>query len=423
MILRNYWKGKCLKMLDVEKIRKDFPMLSREHIIQGHPLVYLDNAATMFKPLCVKEKIDEYYFEYTGNPHGEDYELAQRSKKEYENAREIIAKFINAKHEEVIFTAGASAALNTVAYALGETLKKGDEVLLTQAEHASNVLPWFKVKEERGIEVNYIPLDEEGRCTLENLKKVITPKTKVISIAHVTNVLGFIVDVKAICKYAHEKGIIVAIDGAQSAPHIKIDVKDIDCDFYSFAGHKMCGPTGVGVLYGKYELLDKLNPLMIGGGTNTRFDTCGDYLLVKPPLKFEAGTPNVEGAIGLGAAITYLESIGLDNIHKYEIEMKEYAIKRLKAEVPGITIYNEHSESGIITFNLKNVFAQDAATHFNSYGICVRAGQHCAKILMDYLHTVATVRCSIGFYNTKQEIDYFVEVAKKGEEFLDAFFK
>jgi len=404
-------------MFNIDKIRNDFPQL------RNHPeIVYFDNAGTALKPQCVIDKVVEYYSEYCSNPHSEDNSLSMRADKEVNIAREKVAKFLNCEKNEIFFTSGDTASLNTVAYGLKDQLKPGDEVLLTVAEHASNVLPWFKLKDEANININYIELTEDGRVTLENVKKAINEKTKIISLAHITNVLGYIVDVKPIIEEAHKHGILVIIDGAQSVPHIKIDVKELGCDFLCFSGHKMCGPTGIGVVYGKLDLLKDMTPMFMGGGNNTRFDMCGDYSLLLPPKKFEAGTLNVAGILGLGAAIDYLEEIGMDEIEKREVYLKDYMIKRMK-EVEGVKIYNENTDSGIITFNYKDVFAQDLATHLNSYGIQVRSGQHCAKILLNYLKTTATVRASLYFYNTTEEIDRFIEALKKGDEFLDAFFK
>ncbi len=408
-------------MIDVEKIRKDFPILDGNHQMQGHKLVYFDNAATMLTPKIVDQAINDYYENNGTNPHGADYELSQMAEAEYEKSRAALANFLGAKPCEIVFTAGATAALNAVAQMLGETLQAGDEVLITQAEHASNILPWFKVQKERKIVVKCIPLDASGRCTLENVKKAITAKTKVISIAHITNVLGYVLDAKSICDYAHQKGIIVALDGAQSAAHIKVDVKDIDCDFYSITGHKLCGPTGIGAFYAKTKWLEVLHPYELGGGMNARFDINGNYSFINPPQRFEAGTPNVGGAIGLAAAIGYVSAIGMENIAAYEQELKQYAVSKLKT-IQGIVIYNADSESGIVTFNKTGIFAQDLATHYNKYGICVRAGHHCAKLLKDFLHTPATVRISLSYYNTKAEIDYFIEITKKGDEYLDVFF-
>lgn len=407
-------------MFDVNKIRKDFPMLNKQ--IHGKKVIYLDNAATTLKPQSVIDAVSYYYTDLGANAHRGDYDLSHDVDVCYEDARKKVAKFINADYKEVFFTSGASMSLNSVVYGISEQyLKEDDEVLITQAEHASNVLPWFKMQQEKKISIGYIPLDEEGRLTVENVKKAITSKTKVISVAHVTNVLGYCADIKAICEVAHQHNILVVVDGAQSVPHLKVDVKDLDCDFLCFSGHKMCGPTGIGVVYGKYALLEKLPPLMMGGGMNSRFDTCGDYMLVKPPHKFEAGTPHIEGAIGLGAAVDYLMNLGMENIQQYEKELHDYAIKKMK-EIDGVKIYNEHGDTGVITFNYKDVFAQDIASHLNKYGVCVRAGQHCAKILMDYLGTTATVRMSTYFYNTYEEVDAFVEALKKGDDYLDAFF-
>lgn len=408
--------------MDIEKIRSAFPMLSTHKMMQNHPMIYLDNASTTFKPECVIKAMDDYYRNESVNAHRGDYDLAHQVDTKYEEARQIVADFIHAKKEEIVFTSGTSMSLNLVAYGYGNKfLHAGDEVLLTQAEHASNVLPWFKVAETTGCSIGYIPLDAEGRLTPENVAKAITSKTKVISIAQVTNVLGFFVDIKAICKIAHAHGIIVVVDGAQSVPHQKTDVVDLDCDFLAFSGHKMCGPTGIGVLYGRYDLLKQMDPLMSGGGMNARFDMCGDVSLLLPPQKFEAGTQNIAGVFGLAAAVQYLESIGMENIQKREEMLRQYAMKKLQY-VEGLTIYNAHAESGIITMNKEGVFAQDLATYLNSRGICVRSGQHCAKILMDFLQCYATVRVSLYFYNTEEEIDALVEACQKGGDFLDAYF-
>lgn len=408
--------------MDIEKIRSAFPMLSTHKMMQNHPMIYLDNASTTFKPECVIKAMDDYYRNESVNAHRGDYDLAHQVDTKYEEARQIVADFIHAKKEEIVFTSGTSMSLNLVAYGYGNKfLHAGDEVLLTQAEHASNVLPWFKVAETTGCSIGYIPLDAEGRLTPENVAKAITSKTKVISIAQVTNVLGFFVDIKAICKIAHAHGIIVVVDGAQSVPHQKTDVVDLDCDFLAFSGHKMCGPTGIGVLYGRYDLLKQMDPLMSGGGMNARFDMCGDVSLLLPPQKFEAGTQNIAGVFGLAAAVQYLESIGMENIQKREEMLRQYAMKKLQY-VEGLTIYNVHAESGIITMNKEGVFAQDLATYLNSRGICVRSGQHCAKILMDFLQCYATVRVSLYFYNTEEEIDALVEACQKGGDFLDAYF-
>ena len=313
-------------------------------------------------------------------------------------------------------------SINIIAYGLAELLNEGDEIILSEAEHASNVLPWFSVAKRRGCKIVYAPLDKKrGIVTLENLASVITNKTKVVSLAQVTNVLGGLNDSKALAKLTHSYNAYFVLDGAQSVPHIKVDVADIDCDFLAFSAHKMCGPTGVGVLYGKYELLDKIPPLLSGGGMNTRFETCGNILLQKPPLKFEAGTQNIAGVYGLAAAIKYIESIGMDKINEYESFLHKRLIDGL-SKLDNIIIYNPNSTTGIVTFNIKDVFAQDAATFLSSKGIAVRSGQHCAKILMDYLKTSATVRASTYFYNTVSDIDALIKECENGGDFLDAYF-
>ena len=406
-------------MIDYQKCLKDFPILNKT--MQNHRLVYLDNAATTFKPKVVLDSIKDYYENYCANTHRGDYDIAHTADVKYDEARQVVADFIGADKNEVVFTAGASMSLNMIAYGYAKFLCEGDEILITEAEHASNVLPWFTIAKEKGCVIRYIPLTKEGRLTIDNVKKSMTDKVKVIAVAQVTNVLGFTVDIKSIAKIAHEYGAILVCDGAQSIPHFKVDVKDLDCDFLAFSGHKMCGPTGIGVMYGKFNLLKEMEPLMSGGGMNARFNMCGEVSLLLPPAKFEAGTQNIEGAIGLASAIKYLESIGMDNIENHEKELRKYAISKLK-QLDNVILYNENAESGIITFNIKDVFAQDAATYFNSKGICVRSGQHCAKILIDFLGTVATIRASIYFYNTIEDIDALVEACKKAGDFLDAYF-
>lgn len=409
-------------MINPYKIREDFPMFRNKTQMQGHDLVFFDNASTTFKPDAVISAVNEYLCNETANSHRGDYDLCYNVDERVKKSRQTVAKFLNADENEIVFTSGTSMSVNMIAYGYAlKHLKKDDEILITEAEHASNVLPWFKVAELSGAKIKYIPLTEEGRLTPENVKKSITSRTKIIAVAQVTNVLGYIINIKDITKIAHEYGIKVVCDAAQSAPHMKIDVKDLDVDFLSFSGHKMCGPTGIGVIYGKYELLDNMDPLMLGGGMNAKFDMCGDVKYLTPPAKFEAGTLNLEGIYGLEAAINYIESIGLDNIRKYEEELRAYLISKLE-EVPNVIIYNKNAESGIVTFNIKDVFAQDEATYLNSKGIACRSGQHCAKILVDFLKVVATVRCSLYFYNTKEEVDYFVEALKGGGDFLDAYF-
>ena len=411
------------EMIDPKKIRQDFPMYRNNVTMQKKPLIWLDNASTTFKPDCVIEAITGYYTKETSNSHRGDYDLCYNMDMKVLESRKAVARFINSDSREVVFTSGTTNSINLVAFGYGvKYLKAGDEILLTQAEHASNVLPWFKVAEMTGAVVKYIPLEEDGRLTAENLEKTITDKTKIVAVAHVTNVLGFIAPAKELAKIAHKHGAIFVLDGAQSVPHIKTDVKDMDVDFLAFSGHKLCGPTGIGVLYGKYELLNMMEPFMTGGGMNAKFDMCGDVGYLEPPLRFEAGTQNLAGILGLKPAIEYLESLGMDNIEAYEHELKKYAVEKLQ-ETGCVTIYNATSEGGIVTFNINGVFAQDGATYLNSKGIACRSGQHCAKILIDFLGTVATIRASFYFYTTKEDIDALVEAVKTAkEEYLNAYF-
>lgn len=409
-------------MIDPYLIRKDFPMFVNGVKMQGHPLVWLDNASTTFKPYSVEKAVERYYETETSNSHRGDYDLCFKMDEEVLNTRKKVAKFINCDPTEVVFTSGTTASLNLVAFGYGaKYLKEGDEILLTQAEHASNVLPWFKVAEMTGAKIGYIPLDEEGRLTVENLKKALTPKTKIVAVAYVTNVLAYIAPIKEIAKACHENGTILVVDGAQSTPHMKTDVRDLDCDFLAFSGHKMLGPTGIGVLYGKFDLLCKTDPFMTGGGMNAKFDMCGDVGYLQPPLKFEAGTQNLEGIIGLGAAIDYLSKIGMDEIESYGTMLKKYCVEKLE-ETGMADIYNPHSEGPVVAFNVKGVFSQDAATFLNSRGIACRSGNHCAKILIDYLKVYATVRASFYIYTSREDIDALADAVKHGKEFLDAYF-
>lgn len=383
--------------------RDDFNILTKN-------IIYLDNGATSLKPRCIADSISNYYNNYSANAHRGDYDLSLEVDNKYEGTRTLVKEFINAKkNKEIIFTSGATDSLNKIIFGYFRNyLKENDEVLITKSEHASNVLPWFELKDEINIKINYIPLTNL-EVTLDNVKNSITDKTKVISIAHITNVVGDIRPIKEIIKYAHSKNILVIIDGAQSVAHTKIDVQDLDIDFLAFSAHKMLGPTGVGVLYGKEELLNNIKPIIFGGGMNASFQFDGTRVYNEIPSLLEAGTPNIAGVIGLSEAIKYLNSIGMDNISNYEKDLKKYAVKKLK-EVNDIIIYNENSESGIITFNIKDIFAQDLAIYLNKYNICVRAGNHCAKILKDDLGIKNTCRISLYFYNTKEEIDYLVKV-------------
>ena len=384
--------------------REDFLMLNKD-------IIYFDSGATSLKPYILAETISDYYNNYSANSHRGDYDISLKVDTVFENTRELVKNFINAKEaKQIVFTNNTTDSLNKLIQGYFKyNLSSGDEVLLTKSEHASNILPWFELKEEIGIKINYIPLDENLKVTLENVKKSITNKTKVISIAHITNVVGDIRPIEEIIKYAHKKGIKVIIDGAQSLPHTKIDVKKMDMDFLAFSAHKMCGPTGVGVLYMKEKYLDNIKPIIVGGGMNASFEYDGTKDYSNMPHLLEAGTPNIAGIIGFGATINYLNKIGIKKIEEYIKELRKYAIKRLK-ELPNIIIYNEDSEGSIITFNVKDIFPQDVAIYLNKYNICIRAGNHCAKILKEEIGTKNTCRISLYFYNTKEEIDKLVKV-------------
>lgn len=384
--------------------REDFPLLKQD-------IIYLDNSATSLKPKCVIDAMNDYYSNYSANAHRGDYDLSFKVDQAYENTRELVKNFINAKHlEEIIFTSGATEGLNWIVKGFFENyLESGDEVLITTSEHASNVLPWFNLVKKLGIVVNYIPLDENYYVTMNNVKKAVTSKTKVISLAGVTNVIGDARPIKEITKFAHENNIFVVLDGAQMVPHMKTDVQDLDIDFLAFSGHKMCGPTGVGVLYGKKELLEHLEPINLGGGMNESFDSPEETYYKPLPTRLEAGTQNIAGVIGLGEAIKYIESIGYDKIGKQEKYLRKYLIDKL-ITIPHIDIINLESDSGIVAFNVNKVFSQDVAYYLNKYNICVRAGNHCAKILKSSVGVTNTVRVSLYFYNTTEEIDSLVEL-------------
>ena len=384
--------------------REDFPFLFNN-------ITYLDNGATTLKPLVVVKKIEEYYTEYTSNAHRGDYKTSLKVDTEYELARNKVQEFINAKsRKEVVFTSGATESLNYIATGFfSNILEPGDEILITKSEHASNVLPWFRLARELNLEVNYIPLDNNYYVTVENVLKSITPKTKVIALAQVTNVIGDLRPIKEIAHIAHERGIFLVVDGAQSVPHMKIDVQDLDCDFLAFSAHKLCGPTGVGVLYGKEELLQEMEPVNLGGGMNESFDDVNDVYLKSLPTRLEAGTPNIAGVIGLGTAIDYLNKIGMDNILEHERELRKYLVNKL-VDIKHIDIINLESDTGIVAFNVDGIFSQDVAVYLDKYNICVRAGNHCAKILKDAVGVKNTCRVSLYFYNTKEEIDRLVEL-------------
>ncbi|MDY8025470.1 cysteine desulfurase [Paenibacillus polymyxa] len=398
-------------------IREQFPILHQE--INGHPLVYLDNAATSQKPLAVIEAIKHYYEYDNSNVHRGVHTLGSRATDAYEGAREKVARFLNAKRsQEIIFTRGTTTALNLVASSYGRAnCQAGDEIVITQMEHHSNLIPWQQVAKATGATLKYIPLQEDGSVDLADVENTITENTKIVAIAHVSNVLGVVNPVKEIAAIAHRKGAVIVIDGAQSTPHMKVDVQDIDADFYAFSGHKMCAPTGIGALYGKKALLENMEPIEFGG---EMIDDVGLYESTwkELPWKFEGGTPIIAGAVGLGAAIDFLESIGLDAIAQHESRLVDYALKRLR-EVEGLTIYGPAERHvGLVTFNLDDVHPHDVATVLDSKGVAVRAGHHCCQPLMRWLKASATARASFYLYNTEEEVDALVSALIQTKEYF-----
>lgn len=389
--------------------REDFPMLESG-------VIYFDNGATTLKPKSVVAAMNKYYLEHTSNIHRGDYDAAIKTNELYDNVRNIVGEFINCDPTTCIFTSGTTMSLNMVVFGyMKKHLKKGDEVLLNKAEHASNVLPWIKLSEEIGIVVKYVPLDNDYELTFDNIVKSVTEKTKVISLAHISNVVGDVRDIKSIGEFCQKNNILFNVDGAQSIPHIKMDFKNSNIDFLSFSGHKMCGPTGVGVLVGKRELLEEMEPIIFGGGMNSYFEEDNSYELKTVPTKFEAGTTAIAEVIGLGATIKYLMGIGMDKIHEYEILLKNYFLDAVK-DIPNLIIYNKNSDSGIIALNIDGVFAQDTSVYLNHYKIAVRAGNHCAKMLKDEIKIKNTVRVSMYFYNNYEDIDKLVEALKNSKD-------
>ena len=389
--------------------REDFTMLDDD-------IVYFDNGATTLKPKCVVRSMVDYYTKHTSNIHRGDYDAAITTNNLYDNTRDVVAKFINSDSDEVIFTSGTTMSINMVVFGyMRNVLREGDEVLLTKSEHASNVLPWIKLSEEKGIVIKYMELDDDYSLTVDNVKKSISNRTKVISIAHVTNVIGDVRDIETIGKICRENNILFCVDGAQSVPHMRVDFKKSNIDFLSFSGHKMCGPTGVGCLVVKKKYLTKMEPLCYGGGMNNFFEGDNSYELKKGAIKFEAGTPPIAEVIGLRQAILYLMDIGIDNIHNHEIELKKYMIDELK-KISNIKIYNENSDSGIVAFNIDGVFAQDSSIYLNNYNIYVRAGNHCTKMLKDEIGVKNTVRVSMYLYNNKNDVDKLIDVLRNSHD-------
>ncbi|OFI46641.1 cysteine desulfurase [Floricoccus penangensis] len=406
-------------MIDAKKIRKDFPIL--DQIVNDEPLVYLDNAATTQKPTAVLDTIRYYYEHDNANVHRGVHTLAERATHDYEASREKLRKFINASStKEVLFTRGTTTGLNWVAKYAEQILKEGEEIVISIMEHHSNIIPWQQAAAKTGAVLKFVYLDENQELDMQGLKEAITDKTKFVSITHASNVLGVLNPVKEIAEIAHEHGAIMVVDGAQSTPHMKIDVQDLNCDFFTLSGHKMVGPTGIGVLYGKEKYLNDMNPIEFGGEMiDFVYEQSATWKEL--PWKFEAGTPNIAGAIGLGAAVDYLEELGMDEIHAYETELVNYVMPKLK-EIEGLVIYGPDDiskRSGVISFNLDNLHPHDVATAMDMEGVAVRAGHHCAQPLIEYLDVPATARASFYFYNTKEDCDKLVDALIKTKEFFN----
>ena len=408
-------------MIDVEKIRKDFPIL--DQIVNDEPLVYLDNAATTQKPKAVLETVNRYYQEDNANVHRGVHTLAERATASYEAARETVRRFINASStKEVLFTRGTTTGLNWIGRFAEEILEEGDEVLISIMEHHSNILPWQEACRKTGAKLVYAYL-KDGGLDLENFREKLTDRTKFVSITHASNVLGVINPIQELAQLAHEKGAIMVVDGAQSIPHMKIDVQKLDADFFVFSGHKMAGPTGIGVLYGKEHYLNQMSPVEFGGEMiDFVYEQSATWKEL--PWKFEAGTPNMAGAIGLAAAIDYLEAIGMDAIEHHEQDLIAYVFPKLQA-IEGLKIYGSQDlakRSGVISFNLGDLHPHDLATALDYEGVAVRAGHHCAQPLIQYLEVPATARASFYLYNTKEDCDKLVEALIKTKEFFDGTF-
>ncbi|MBF2490617.1 cysteine desulfurase [Listeria marthii] len=406
-------------MIDIQKIRADFPILDQE--INEKPLAYLDNAATSQKPKQVIEALTHYYQFDNANVHRGVHTLAARATDAYESARSKVAKFIHAREvAEIIFTRGTTSAINLVADSYGEAnIEAGDEIVISYLEHHSNLIPWQQLAKRKGAVLKYIELEEDGTISVDQAKKAIGEKTKIVALAHVSNVLGTITPIKEIAALAHKFGAVILVDGAQAVPHMEVNVVDLDADFYAFSGHKMMAPTGIGALYGKRELLDAMEPTEFGGEM-IDFVELYDSTWKELPWKFEAGTPIIGGAIALGAAIDYLAEVGLENIHAHEQTLASYAIEEM-GKIEGITIYGPKDASkrcGLVTFNLEGAHPHDIATILDEDGVAIRAGHHCAQPLMKWLDVSSTARASFYIYNTKEEIDALIDGLKLTKEYF-----
>ena len=402
--------------MDVNTIRADFPLLNQD--VNGHPLVYLDSAATAQKPNQVIEAVNSYYRLNNANVHRGVHTIGTRATDQYEGARDSVQQFINAKHrEEIIFTRGTTTAINIVAMSYGDAnLTPDDEIVITQMEHHSNIIPWQQLSKRTGATLKYIPMESDGSISLAEVENTVTEKTKIVAITHVSNVLGTINPIKEIAKITHKHGGVLLVDGAQGVPHLMVDVQDLDCDFYAFSGHKMVGPTGIGVLYGKKALLEAMEPVEFGGEMIDFVDLY-DSTWKELPGKFEGGTPIIAGAVGLKAAIDYLTEVGLDQIALHEEKLVKYALEQMNT-IEGLELFGPKKRAGLITFNLTDVHPHDTATVLDTEGIAVRAGHHCAQPLMKWLDVTATARASFYLYNTEQDVDRFVAGLKKAKEFF-----
>lgn len=406
-------------MREFSTIRKDFPILFQE--VNDEPLVYLDNAATTQKPTQVLDVLRHYYEHDNANVHRGVHTLAERATKDYEDSREKVRAFINAKETaEVLFTRGTTTGLNWLARSYGDAfIEEGDEIVISYMEHHSNIIPWQQLAERKGATLRYVPLTTEGFLDSAAVKEIINEKTAIVSLAYVSNVLGVINPIKEMTELAHANNAVMIVDGAQAAPHMTVDVQELDADFFAFSGHKMCGPTGIGVLYGKRQWLEQMEPVEFGGEM-IDFVNLYESTWKELPWKFEAGTPNIAGAIALGAAIDYLNEIGMENIHHYEQELVAYVLPKLQA-VGGVTVYgpqDPEQHTGVIAFNLDGIHPHDVATALDMEGVAVRAGHHCAQPLMNYLNLPATARASFYFYNTKEDADRLIEAIQATKEFF-----
>lgn len=403
--------------MNIQAIKEQFPILKQE--VNGHPLVYLDSAASSQKPRSVIQAIARYYEHDHSNVHRGVHTLGSRATEAYEGAREKVAAFLNAAQpEEIVFTRGTTTALNLVASSYARTVcKEGDEIIITPMEHHANLIPWQQAAKATGATLKYIPLQPDGSLSLEDVEKTITPNTKLVSVTYVSNVLGVVNPVKEIAKIAHKNGAVMVVDGAQSTAHMKVDVQDLDCDFYAFSGHKMCGPTGIGALYGKKKLLETMEPIEYGGEMIDFVDLY-ESTWKDVPYRFEGGTPIIAGAVGLAAAIDFLQEIGMDEIDKHDRKLAAYAYDKL-TRIDGITVYGPSANRvGLVTFNLGDIHPHDVATVLDSEGVAIRAGHHCCQPLMRWLNVSATARASFYLYNTEEDIDRLADALLKTKEFF-----